>query len=44
MLNAPFLELAYFVGEANLKQAIDKVREMMESNSEQVNINDEEYF
>jgi hypothetical protein len=26
MLNAPFLELAYFVGEANLKQAIDKVR------------------
>jgi hypothetical protein len=26
MLNAPFLELAYFVGEANLKQAIDKVK------------------
>jgi len=26
MLNAPFLELAYFVGEENLKQAIDKVR------------------
>jgi hypothetical protein len=26
MLNAPFLELAYFVGEANMKRAIDKVR------------------
>jgi hypothetical protein len=26
MLDAPFLELAYFVGEANLKQAIDKMR------------------
>jgi hypothetical protein len=26
MLSAPFLELAYFVGEANMKQAIDKVR------------------
>jgi hypothetical protein len=26
MLNAPFLELAYFVGEANLVRVIDKVR------------------
>ncbi|UGA42757.1 hypothetical protein HU230_0031385 [Bradyrhizobium quebecense] len=26
MLDAPFLELAYFVGEANLEQALDKVR------------------
>ncbi|MCC8967785.1 hypothetical protein H8A95_37125 [Bradyrhizobium sp. Pear76] len=25
-MDAPFLELAYFVGEANLKQALDKVR------------------
>ncbi len=26
MLDAPFLELAYFVGETNMKQAIDKIR------------------
>jgi hypothetical protein len=26
IMNAPFLELAYFVGEANMKGAIDKVR------------------